>query len=99
MNMDYTIVYLKDIENPETAEVLDTIKKKNEGMYDALLSHLRSEGTSGIRDDILKFISNNIEEFKTDENYLYNMAALVGNSMVTPEHLSWAVNYFNDMAG
>ena len=96
MNMEFKIIYFKDIEKPEIAEILDTIKKKNDGMYDALLSHLRSEGTSGIRDDILKFIANHIEEFKTDENYLYNIAALVGNAKVTPDHLSWAVSYFNN---
>lgn len=96
MNDEFTIIYFKDIEKPEITEILDTIKKKNDGMYDALLSHLRSEGTSGIRDDILKFIANHIEEFKTDENYLYNIAALVGNAKVTPDHLSWAVSYFNN---
>lgn len=97
MNIDFTIIYMKDIEKPEIAEILETIKEKNGGMYDALLSHLRSEGTSGIREDILKFIRDHIEEFKTDESYLYNMAALVGNSKVTPEHLNWAVNYFNEV--
>lgn len=96
MNDEFTIIYFKDIEKPEITEILDTIKKKNDGMYDALLSHLRSEGTSGIRDDILKFIANHIEEFKTDENYLYNIAALVGNAKVTPDHMSWAVSYFNN---
>lgn len=96
MNMEFEIIYLKDIEKLEIAKILDTIKEKNDGMYDALLSHLRSEGTSGIRDDVLKFIANHIEEFKTDENYLYNIAALVGNAKVTPDHLSWAVSYFNN---
>lgn len=96
MNMEFEIIYLKDIEKPEIAKILDTIKEKNDGMYDALLSHLRSEGTSGIRDDVLKFIANHIEEFKTDESYLYNVAALVGNAKVTPDHLSWAVSYFNN---
>lgn len=94
--MEFEIIYLKDIEKLEIAKILDTIKEKNDGMYDALLSHLRSEGTSGIRDDVLKFIANHIEEFKTDENYLYNIAALVGNAKVTPDHLSWAVSYFNN---
>ena len=95
METNYKLICENDLKHEKVKVKMDEIKEKNEKLYNYIMINLMSDGSLGIRDDILHYISEKIEGFRTEQEYVYNIASLICNVKVTIPYLEWINAYFN----
>ena len=97
MSEDYKVIYQKDLEEEDINSYFNNIKEKNVKLYDCIMENLRKENSLGIREDILKYISGHISEFKDSQEYAFNIASLICNVKITTDYLEWVNYYFQNI--
>lgn len=97
MNDEYNkgnvLVYKKDLEKEEVKYCLDTIREKNDALGMFLVQNLKADDSQGIRMDVLKFFSENIEQINPDPNFIFNIAILTKNVHLNSEWYGWINSY------
>lgn len=96
--MEYRIVYLKDMKDVKFCELFEKIKDGNPKLYNALYMNLEKDSSLGIRDDVLTYMAECIEDFNNEPEYAYSIADFATNIKVTPACLAWINEYFSDNA-
>lgn len=97
MNFDYKIIYAKDLEDESVGKCMERIKENNPQLYDSLRDNLQKESSLGIREDVLSYISEHIEEFDSEQEYVFNIAALMGNIKISADYFAWINRYFREI--
>lgn len=91
------ILYLKDTKEEKVESLLNNIAQENANLYDCIVENLRKENTFGIREDVLQYTSDHIQNFRKDQEYAFNISSLMFNVKITPEHLGWINTYFSEI--
>lgn len=94
MNENYKIYFAGDLTREEVSQKLEILREKNRKLHDFIVENLRKETAVGIREDILDYLSEHIDEFRTDQDYAYNIASLICNMDISAEYLEWVNEYF-----
>jgi len=96
MSRTCKLVYAKDLLEANVEEVVGKIKTGNIKLYEAIVTNLQRDNSLGIREDVLRYMAQNIAEFRIEQEFVHNMAELVSNVKVTPECVKWINEYFSD---
>ena len=67
MELGYKIIYKSNMEDGEYVPFWKIIREQNEKLYSYMWNSLMSDSTLGIRDDVLRFLGENIS-FLPKEN-------------------------------
>jgi len=94
MNENYKIYFAGDLTREEVSQKLEIIREKNRKLHDFIVENLRKDAAVGIREDILDYLSEHIDEFRTDQDYAFNIASLICNMDISAEYLEWVNTYF-----
>ena len=95
MNENYKIYLAGDLTREEVSQKLEILREKNRKLHDFIVENLRKETAVGIREDVLDYLSKNVDEFQADDQeYAYNIASLIGNMDISAEYLEWVNEYF-----
>lgn len=97
MNGNFRILYLKDIKEENVEALLNNIAQENANLHDCIVENLRKENTFGIRNDVLQYTSEHISDFRKDQEYAFNIASLMFNVKISPDHLDWINTYFAEI--
>ena len=93
------ILTLEDLENEKYKIYINEINKKNRLMSSFLTKELEKNSSNGIREDVLQFISDNIDSICNKDsnlNYEFFIANMSADVSVSPEWYSWFDEYFED---
>lgn len=98
MNENYKIYFAGDLTREEVSQKLEIIREKNRKLHDFIVENLRKDAAVGIREDILDYLSEHIDEFRTtqdqEQEYAFNIASLICNMDISAEYLEWVNEYF-----
>lgn len=94
----YKMIYSSDMDEEGVVEKFDVIKRANENLFDSIYSEMNGEGLRGIREDVLDYISQNIDEFRSDWDYVFHITALVWDDRMSPEHIKLINSFFGKAA-
>lgn len=74
---DYNI--LKDFDNEEVKEKLNSLKKDNNNLYQAVRQSIKESYFSGIREDVFEYIIEHASEFPSDFDSIYSISQFINN--------------------
>lgn len=95
MSEKYRIIYFKDKDEENIDDLFQIIEKENYKLSQFLTENLKKDSSIGIRDDVLKYISENAASFGENQSYLFNIVCFLKNLKMTAEHLAWVNDFFN----
>lgn len=95
MSEKYRVIYFKDKDEKNIVDLFQTIEKENYKLSQFLIENLKKDSSIGIRDDVLKYISENAASFGENQSYLFNIVCFLKNLKMTAEHLAWVNDFFN----
>lgn len=90
------IVSFKDKDDSEVNKILELLRKKNEVLYQFLVSTLQRDSLLGVRYDVLVYVADHAEQFGTDQRYMFNMANVMCNVKIEPKHIEWMNSYLKE---
>lgn len=94
MSGKHRIVYFKDKDEEGIEGFFQTIEKENFKLSQFLMESLKKDSSIGIRDDVLKYVSENAASFGENQSYLFHIASFLNNLKMTAEHLAWVNDLF-----
>ena len=77
MGLEYRIIYGANMDEGEYLLFWRKIREINERMYSYIRNSLLSDGTVGLRDDVLKFISENVSSFPKENKSIHDLFTLI----------------------
>jgi hypothetical protein len=89
------IIYSKDLEENEVSNMMGLIRSKNDYLCKAISKFLKKENSPGMRMDVLRFLSDNIDDIPQDSQFAFHLASLVGNSKMDTSYFAFIIDYFN----
>lgn len=98
MSGKHRIVYFKDKDEESVAGFFRTIEKENFKLSQFLMESLKKDSSIGIRDDVLKYVSENAATFGENQSYLFNIVNFLNNLKMTVDHLAWVNDFFGKNA-
>lgn len=90
------VIYSKDLIDAEIKSFMERINSNNDYLYKHLSKWLNKENSPGIRYDVLKYVSENIESIPKDNQFAFYLADLFGNTQMGPDYYSWISDYYSD---
>lgn len=94
MNMKFRIITAKDTESGGIADQMQTIKDNRVSLYHQIKSNLKKDNSPGLRDDVLSFLADYIEEVPGDDTFLYHIGQFTSNIKLTPKWYEWLLEYY-----
>lgn len=94
----YNMIYSSNMEDEGVIEKFDAIKRVNENLFDSIYEGMNGNSSTGIREDVLDYISQNIDEFRSDWDYVFHITALVWDQKMSPEHIKLINSFFGNAA-
>lgn len=100
MNNECKLVSALNMNDAEYSSYLEKIEKENKFLFDHMTANLQMEKSSGIREDVLKFIAENIEFFPKAKSNINTLYSILCNIDITPKHwdvvFQWLLEHEND---
>lgn len=93
MDNELVLFSLKDREKPEVDKLFTQLKTSNDVLYRFLISELQKDSLLEIRKDILDYIAENAANFEKNHKYMFNLAGIICNIKIMPEHIEWIDSY------
>ena len=93
MDEKLVLLSLKDRDNPEIENLFTQLKENNRVLYQFLYNTLRKDPLLGIRKDVLKYVAENAAQFNQDRRYMFNLAGIMCNIKILPEHIKWVDDF------
>ncbi len=93
MDNELVLFSLKDREKPEVDKLFTQLKTSNDVLYRFLISELQKDSLLEIRKDILDYIAENAANFGKNHKYMFNLAGIICNIKIMPEHIEWIDSY------
>lgn len=93
MDEKLVLLSLKDRDNPEIENLFTRLKENNKVLYQFLYNTLRKDPLLGIRKDVLKYVAENAAQFNQDRRYMFNLAGIMCNIKILPEHIKWVDDF------
>lgn len=90
----YKMIYASDIDEEGVAAQFDAIRSANENLYDSLYENMQGDGAGGIREDVLEYIGQNIDEFRADWDYVFHITTIISDDRISPEHVKLINSFF-----
>lgn len=81
MDEEYNVVFIDELLDGELFQCMEMIKEHNSILYNTLYDNLKNH-TVGIRDDVLKYLSENVNQLITGSEYAFHIANLAMNPKV-----------------
>lgn len=83
MGLEYKIIYVSNMEDGEYLLFWRKIKENNERLYSYMRNSLMSDNTIGIRDDVLKFLSENVAALPKESKSIHDLFTLICNTSIS----------------
>ena len=83
MELGYKIIYKSNMEDGEYVPFWKIIREQNEKLYSYMWNSLMSDSTLGIRDDVLRFLGENISFLPKENSGIHDLFTLICNSNIS----------------
>ena len=100
MENEYNLVSALNMKDEKYSSCFGKFEKENKFLYDYIVANLQMEKSSGIREDVLEFIAENIEFFPKSKSKINSLYSFLCNIDITPKHwdivFQWLLEHEND---
>lgn len=93
MDNELMLISLRDRENPEVEKMFVQLEKNNSILYRFLNDDLQKDPLYGVRRDVFAYVVENAAQFNQNQRYMFNLAGIMCNIKILPEHIKWIDSY------